>query len=66
MLGYPGTRRRVRGLISSRRQKSHWKIGFSNDQVSLYGSGVFSGLEAAKKAHPGMISGVRPQSSGDA
>ena len=58
MLGYPGTVYKSPWAHFKPKQKSHWKIGFSNNQVSLYGSGVLSGLEAAKKAHPGMISGV--------
>lgn len=35
-----------------------WKIGFSNNQVSLYGSGIFTGIAEAKAANPGMISKI--------
>lgn len=35
-----------------------WKIGFSNNQVSLYGSGVLAGIKAAEAANPGKVSGI--------
>jgi ribose transport system substrate-binding protein len=35
-----------------------WKIGFSNNQVSLYGAGVLAGIKAAVAANPGKFSGI--------
>jgi ribose transport system substrate-binding protein len=35
-----------------------WKIGFSNNQVSLYGGGVLAGIKAAAAANPGKVSSI--------
>jgi ribose transport system substrate-binding protein len=35
-----------------------WKIGFSNNQVSLYGGGVFSGITQEKAANSGKVSKI--------
>jgi ribose transport system substrate-binding protein len=35
-----------------------WKIGFSNNQASLYGTGVLNGIKKQQSANPDEVSGV--------
>jgi ribose transport system substrate-binding protein len=35
-----------------------WKVGFSNNQASLYGTGVLNGIEKQRSANPDQISDI--------
>jgi ribose transport system substrate-binding protein len=58
--GYPGTVYRSPWASFTPKHGGPWKVGFSNNQASLYGSGVQSGLERAAAANPGKVSGIVP------
>jgi len=58
--GYPGTVYKSPWANFKPKHNGPWKIGFSNNQVSLYGGGILAGLKAAQKANPGKISSIVP------
>jgi ribose transport system substrate-binding protein len=56
--GYPGTVYKSPWANFKPKHAGPWKIGFSNNQVSLYGAGILAGLKAAQAANPGKISSI--------
>lgn len=58
LAGYPGTVYKSPWASFKPKGSALWKVGFSNNQASLYGSGVLSGIKKAQAAHPGKISNI--------
>jgi ribose transport system substrate-binding protein len=56
--GYPGTVYKSPWANFKPKGKAPWKIGFSNNQASLYGSGVLAGITQVVKANPSKFSGI--------
>jgi ribose transport system substrate-binding protein len=58
LAGYGGTVFKSPWAAFKPKHGPPWKIGFSNNQVSLYGGGVFSGITQWKAANPGKVSKI--------
>jgi ribose transport system substrate-binding protein len=56
--GYPGTVYRSPWANFKPKGKPPWKIGFSNNQASLYGAGVLNGIKQVVAANPSKFSGI--------
>jgi ribose transport system substrate-binding protein len=56
--GYPGTVYKSPWSGFKPKHGPPWKIGFSNNQASLYGTGVLNGLKQAQAQNPGKVKDI--------
>jgi ribose transport system substrate-binding protein len=56
--GYPGAVYKSPWSSFKPKGGAPWKIGFSNNQASLYGTGILNGLKSAQAANPGKVSSI--------
>jgi ribose transport system substrate-binding protein len=56
--GYPGSVYKSPWASFKPKHSAPWKIGFSNNQASLYGTGILNGLKKAQAENPGKIKDI--------